>query len=143
MEVEVQSTRTSRKVEVITGVTNYDGITRSKNIDEKMELQFTSAFTVQQIKALGANGAEWSGAIHNPIQILNQSKPASYSPNHASNGTISMRPEDLFVRQTRNEEIDDLARSMVTSTCVRVSRVGHSRPHVAVTPKHRSTCLPH
>lgn len=111
MEVEVQSTRTSRKVEVITGVTNYDGITRSKNIDEKMELQFTSAFTVQQIKALGANGAEWSGAIHNPIQILNQSKPASYSPNHASNGTISMRPEDLFVRQTRNEEIDDLARS--------------------------------
>jgi len=106
MTVELRKSDNSIMEEVLTGFTNYIGASvmdsRNVKLDREMTFHFNSRFKVRTMKAFGRDGAIWTGTISDNAQVLaRQSRPSfSTRPGESRNGTMTMRPEDFFVRQS-------------------------------------------
>ena len=113
MEVEVMSTATKSTVEVITGYTDsVEGITHSGNISHDMTMYFNGTFTVHTLTALGSRGAETISRIKDAGQLIARRTEIDYSPNSSSVGTVTMRPEDLFVNKSAIPEVGAMANAV-------------------------------
>lgn len=110
MEAEVHRSSTTVTVEVITGYTDHDDrFTRSGSIDPDTVLYFNSAFTLRTMEVLGGRGRQEQSLIQDSIQIVSRRTMADYGRHSRSVGTVTMRPEDLFIAQTRLPEFEELS----------------------------------
>lgn len=115
MTVELRKSDNSYMEEVLTGFTDHIGASvmdsRSVKLDREMTFHFNSRFKVRRIKAHGRDGAVWTGNISDNSQILARQSRASFSTRggDARNGTMTMRPEDFFVRKSVSKGFLDAA----------------------------------
>lgn len=107
MEVEIHNTDRQVNSMVISGYTDHVGASNlmgSKvNLDENMRLYFNSKFHVRQILEYGSRGNQWGGRVSDSFQIVTRSKMGDLAAS-GSNGTMTMRPEDVIMRGNTSED---------------------------------------
>lgn len=113
MKVEISRSTFSRTIEVITGYTDRDGISKmSETIDENMLLYFNNTFSERYNYVTGARGEQsWVGNVVSAHQVLGRRREADYSRPDGEIGTLTMRPEDVVKRRLVPDDFRDIARS--------------------------------
>lgn len=105
MTVLVRDTDRSQIIHEITGYTGYMGATNSLRgviIDEKMPLYFNSVTRIGRNLTNTTRGKSWLTNIARSNQIISQQVNPDFTMAKGRSGTLTMRPEDIFGRNSTN-----------------------------------------
>lgn len=105
MKVLVRESRNSQQIHEISGYTDYVGATASLRgvvIDERMTLHFNSVTRITRMVADTPRGSRHLTSINRSNQVISKQSNPDFTLARGSQGTLTMRPEDLMSRNTTN-----------------------------------------
>jgi hypothetical protein len=114
MKVLVRETRTSQQIHEISGYTDHMGATntlRGVKMDERMCMYFNSVTRIHRSMTDTPRGSRWLTNINKSNQIISKQSNPDFTLARGSQGTMTMRPEDLMSRNTTNEIFAKRARA--------------------------------
>lgn len=113
MTVLVRETRHSRTVHEISGFTDYFGVDhgiRGTKLDENMLMYFNNVTRVTQSLTDTPRGNRWLTQINKSNQIISRQRNPDFSPVNSRQGSLTMRPEDIFSRNSTNQMFAERAK---------------------------------
>jgi hypothetical protein len=75
-----------------------------------MELRFNSTLKVRSMPVIDRGGRQWHSNIYDSSQIITRQEAADFRSADFKSGTITVRPEDLFVKSTVSKEFSEIAK---------------------------------
>jgi len=113
MKVMVRESRTSQQICLITGYTDHVGASNSLKgvlLDEKMCLYFNSVTRIHRGIIDTPRGQRFSTSILKSNQIISKQSNPDFTLARGAQGSMTMRPEDIFSRNTTNSVFAERAR---------------------------------
>ena len=113
MSVLVRTHNRQQVIHEISGYTDHVGATnslRGVKIDERMGLYFNSVTRISRSEADTSRGRRMLTQIQRSNQVIGQQTNPDFTMARGTQGTMTMRPEDLFTRNTTNRLFEQRAR---------------------------------
>jgi hypothetical protein len=113
MKVLVRETRTSQQIHEISGYTDHVGATatlRGVKLANDMCMYFNSVTRIHRCITDTPRGSRWLTNINKSNQIICKQSNPDFTLARGSQGTMTMRPEDLMSRNTTNDVFAKRAR---------------------------------
>jgi hypothetical protein len=129
MEIEVNRFAGTAETVILSGYTDYDGVSRQGHLDPNMRLYFNNAVKLQRVVDNMGTGLQTANRIMDVSQVLYDNP--FVKPNFQSNagGIVTMRPMDIYGRMQANHfqgEVQDWRNGVVNVDPVKFSKATNS-----------------
>lgn len=121
IEIESDKGWGAKNIQIMTGYTNYVGVTATGAIDPQMHLSFNNSITVRATAEFTPSGTQYRQAVADASQIMpvvNMGSTA-YSPQNIIGMPVIMRPVDvvsgMYMNALNDPNIQDLSTSLAVS----------------------------
>jgi hypothetical protein len=115
MEIEVNAGNGSGLKQILTGYTDYDGVSNGGHVDPNMKLYINNSMTFRTVTEVGPMGTYTRCMLNDTSQIL--IPPTGFHNLGNPNVAVSMRPEDvmmsMMVNSLGDNDVNDLRQTFL------------------------------